>query len=491
MSLQEILDQTISDFCGNGFVASSDNHCAHFVSHVLGLDAGYDCAVHMQKQSGGASLRVQELFAACPDVGVLKDAPAGVPLLVFVTAISNVDVAAHTMRNVPQKHVGIFDGTHIYNYSNSQRRVVRQTPPEFLARFAAIYSGRQGLFFGTMPLGADLSMLGNDVPTPHVFPVAPAAAVRPVFEIRQQAVRGDAVDYFAKTKGAAEFHVARSVSYGNHRGLYQSSRALSGPVYSAREYSGLYGPAAAMVGAIAAGESGGRFNRLNSYDRAGYTFGFFQLAAHTPNDNLILLFRRLAAEHGDFQKQFPDLQLRNGRLHRMLDADSALNLEREYPRPDKPSETNLKDFMSYLNPDGSQVDDVEIDNSARLVWLANNDPVFNAIQVNVAVEITMQKLRRSYDVSYDLDGESDMLCTAIADIHHQGRGKKIEVRAALALDTPARKLDALCQIGSENYAERCQTLRRSIRAARAAGELGNSVYDRASGLFRPSAGWVD
>jgi hypothetical protein len=232
-------------------------------------------------------------------------------------------------------------------------------------------------------------------------------------------------------------------------------------------------------------------NRLNSYDRAAFTFGFFQFAAHTPDDNLILLFRRLAAESAQFRDYFPDLMTKNGRLHQKVASDHAVSLEREYPRPGHPNEMNLKDFMSYLNPEPASVDEVETSVAARLVALANQVPECNAIQVNLAVEITMNKLRKRYDLWYGLDGESDMVCTAIADIHHQGRGTKTQVRNALSQGTTARKLAALCSIGSDKYPARCNTLREELAKAEHDGLLGISVFDRGSGLFRPTAGWVE
>lgn len=490
MKLEHTLGLSIDHFCSNGFVNPAENHCAHFVCHVLAVAAGYDCKTHTGKPGAGATLRVQELFAHCPRVGAFKDAPAGI-CAVFVTAKGNVDLARHSMRNVKQKHVGLYDGIHVYHYSNGKDQVIRQTPAEFLAHFDAIYDGEQALYFGTLPPEAQ-------VPESDALPLADAtvafaatlpALVRP--RVTSRAVQaGGRTDYLARIDDGPEFYLARKTAYLGRIGLAQPGNKLEGPVYAARDYTALYGPAAALVGVIAAGESAGRFNRLNSYDRAAFTFGFFQLAAHTPDDNLILLFRRLAAEYPGFQRQFPDLLLRDGRLHRQLDETTATSLEREHPRPGKPNELILKDFMAYLNPDGAAVDEAEIDAAARLVALAN-EPGFNAIQVRVATEITMAKLRRRYDPWYSLDGQSDLICTAIADIHHQGRGTKTEVRAALRKPTPAERLDALCRIGEQKFAERCKTLRSALEKARKDKLLGSQVFDRASGLFRPAEGWVD
>src|SRR5687768_10764957 len=107
MKLSDTLNKTIADFCQNNLTGTVENHCAHFVCHVLELDAGYDCKTHKNGSHPGACLRVQELFPECPQVGNWNNAPQGMKI-VFVTDKSNVDLTAHTMRNVPRKHVGIF-----------------------------------------------------------------------------------------------------------------------------------------------------------------------------------------------------------------------------------------------------------------------------------------------------------------------------------------------------------------------------------------------
>jgi len=487
MRLSETLGQTISDFCRNGFTASNENHCAHFVCHVLEVDTGYDCRTHTGRNHPGACIRVQELFAECPQVGWFEDAPS-VPCIAFVTAKSNVDLEAHTMRNVPQKHVGIYDGTHIYHYSNTRDIVVRQKPEEFLERFQAIYSGDQGLFYGTMPPSAVLPEPEDGVAavahaTAAEVPESPAVAIRP------QTI-GGRTHYFARVAGGDEFYVGRDVGYLGNRGLDQPESRLYGPVYEPSAYMERFGPPAAIVGVIAEGESKRHFNRLNSYDRAAFTFGFFQLAAHTPNDNLILLFRLLAREHAGFQALFPDLSVRNGVLQRQVGDNHFVTLETQYLRPGSTTEMNLRDFMSYLNESLTRVDDRELKAAARLMHLANTDAESNTLQVKMAVEITMHKMRNRYAAWYGLDGESDLVCTAIADIHHQGRGTLTQVRAALQASTTVAKLTALCRIGEDNYASRCETLRLALRRAQQNGLLGTSVFDRASGLFRPATGWV-
>ncbi|GAB6140676.1 hypothetical protein JCM14076_14050 [Methylosoma difficile] len=489
MKLSETLNKTIADLCKNKFTGAGENHCAHFVCHVLELDSGYDCKTHKNGSHPGACIRVHELFAECPQVGTWNNAPQGMKI-VFVTDNSNVDLTAHTMRNVPKKHVGIFSEGHVYHYSNTQDIVIRQTPTDFLARFQGAYGGNQGLFFGAFPPAAKLPDPETGTPPVTPFVTTPnLATTGPEPTIRQVAVSAGKYDYFAKLPGVAEYYVASNTKYESRRGLWQPTSKLNGPRYTIAAFAEEYETVAGMLGVISAGESSGYFNRLNTYDRAAFTFGFFQLAAHTPNDNLVLLFRRAAVENSAFQALFPDLKLVDGVLHRDLGSHK-VSLEKQYPRPGHPSEKNLKDFMTYLNADGTSIDDRELSASALLVHLANSDEAFNRLQVSVAAQITMRKLTSAYSLWYNLNGVSDLICTAIADIHHQGRGTKTEVRnALLSANTVQGKVSALCKVGQDNYAERCATLKQVLAKAEADEHLGISVFDKASGLFKPNQGW--
>jgi len=130
--LNKLLGKNISQICGNGYASPHDNHCAHFVCHTLDYSFGYNCKTATAGKSSGASLRVHELFARCPAVGLWADKPASLtPCLVFVTAKSHVNIATKTMSNVPKKHVGIFLNGTIWHYSNAQHKVITQQPTEF------------------------------------------------------------------------------------------------------------------------------------------------------------------------------------------------------------------------------------------------------------------------------------------------------------------------------------------------------------------------
>lgn len=459
MSLDDTVGKTISDFCGCGYTDPEINHCAHFVSHYLKLQFGMTCLKLTGHGKEGANVRVHEVFAQCPEVGWLENWSGSGEVLAFVTAKTNVSLSNKTMLNVPKKHVGIYDGTHIYNYGNTKDMVRKQTVAEFKSAFQRNYGGDLGFYFGTLP-GTTLFAA-----------LTAAGAIEVTYEIRNKEV-------YARIGGGEEFYVARRVTYGTRVGLAQTS-VLTGPTYNPEQFTGAFGPWAYLVYVIGTSESANRFNRINSYDRAAFTFGFFQFAAHTPKDNLVLLLRR-ATELTDFQTYFPELRIKDGRLQHVA-GDTTTDLEVETYNP-KQDEYQLENLMRYLNPNEKELDEAEIINAAKLVALCEKSIEFCALQVRTAVQITTGKFRDRYQHWYDLTGAPDTVCTAIADIHHQGRGTKAQVRAALQSNKP---LAALTKIGEDKYPERCKSLRNTIASLESDGKLGKQKYEPAHGVFVP------
>ncbi len=149
------LGKDIGKICGIGYDKPHDNHCAHFVSHVLGFRFGYTCGglkrPETLHQIGGdvASIKVQEVFGKCTSVGKWEQKPVVlVQCLVFITAPSDVNLTTRHMENVPRKHVGIFSDGLIWHYSNSHHKVVNQTPEQFTHHYPAPHNS---LFYGHIP----------------------------------------------------------------------------------------------------------------------------------------------------------------------------------------------------------------------------------------------------------------------------------------------------------------------------------------------------
>ena len=143
----------ISKICSNGYFVNLDNHCAHFVSHVLGFDFGYTCRQITGKGQTGANVRVHEVFGRCPQVGKWAVHSNPGAHLVFVTRASHVDLNGKRMANVPQKHVGICLNGRIWHYSNRLHKVLSQEPGQFMEYFRKNYLGADiTLFYGLFPV---------------------------------------------------------------------------------------------------------------------------------------------------------------------------------------------------------------------------------------------------------------------------------------------------------------------------------------------------
>ena len=152
-TLQGYVGKPISDICSNGFTSASQNHCAHFVSHVHEIKLGMLCGDMAYKtKKSGASVRVDEVYNKLTSKGPWDKKPAiSNGLLIFV--LSKRNIVNGMMLNVPQKHVGIHFSGKVFNFSNSQHKVVvDQSVDAFLRKFDSAYAGDDiALFYGVAP----------------------------------------------------------------------------------------------------------------------------------------------------------------------------------------------------------------------------------------------------------------------------------------------------------------------------------------------------
>ena len=137
----------IAAFCDGGYTDASFNHCAHFVSHVMGFTFCFTCQGMTGKGTSPACIRVHDLFARCPLVGAWEDFPGGA-CLAFITGTGNVHLNQKRMDNVPRKHVGIHVEGKIWHYSNTRDVVVSQKPEVFARHYG---SKGYSVFYGTFP----------------------------------------------------------------------------------------------------------------------------------------------------------------------------------------------------------------------------------------------------------------------------------------------------------------------------------------------------
>jgi hypothetical protein len=460
--LESVLGYDIKDICKNRFHDPSANHCAHFVSHAMDFTFSYHCREFQGGSKEPANIRVHEIFAECPRVGNWSDTDTSKSQLIFVTRKDVVDIVAKKMQNIPQKHIGIYHNNAVYHYSNTQDEVVKQSVDDFYERFQATYSGDQGLFFGEFP-HSDL-MLTVEASAAHVtHPYA--------FALRKSGNKWHAKR--ADIAGASEFLVGVEVRQPakNYYGLHLPGSAYYGPKFKPADYVEIIDHWAYLLDVTAAGESDNRFNLINTYDRARFTFGFYQLAAHTPRDNLILFFREALLD-SEFQQLFPDLKLIGGKVFRVAQDGTTTDLEEEFHDPSS-GEQQIQRFMTYLNPNRTEIDEQEVLQAARVIWWTNESESAREIQVKVSNSILQRKMSQRYNAWYDLDGRSDTICAIVADIHHQGRGTKTQVRSALASSNPVK---SLLPIGKANYPERVATLTARVKYWTDRGLLGSKKY---------------
>lgn len=273
--------------------------------------------------------------------------------------------------------------------------------------------------------------------------------------------------YYASINEEPRFYVGTEVSYGSRRGLMNSHNPY-GPRYEPKENEQTYGFWAYYLLPTIACESRGALNCINTYDRARFTYGHMQFAAHTPDENFILLFRELLALPSA-AAYFPDLTLNNGLIHERS-GQGLVQLE---------SRESSAALQVYLNPDEYKVDPKEAQIAARFMDWCARDPQFVKTVEAFAFRDQQKKLRR-HAQKLPLNGLSDKLCLVILDILHQGRAKYTTIKSALNQSDP---FDALLSIGLNNYGDRIATLRAGILDLERKGIVGKRVFSDEVGNF--------
>jgi len=149
---------SIEDICELGFGDCGDtqNHCAHFVGHVLALNhatnVGLTCAqmTHggRKQPASGACIRVNEVFNRQSQLAEADEKGC----LVYITMKSNVtgEGEARVMGQQARKHIGIYLDGNVWHYGNTRDAVKRQT----LADFKKHYSGDTIVLYTQFPKGA-------------------------------------------------------------------------------------------------------------------------------------------------------------------------------------------------------------------------------------------------------------------------------------------------------------------------------------------------
>lgn len=256
------------------------------------------------------------------------------------------------------------------------------------------------------------------------------------------------------------FFAGKVLKFGSRRGLSRSSTLLEYKRHDSEAEMGLW---AHFIWPTVMAESNGRYISINAWDRAHFTWGFYQLAAHTARDNLILLMRELV-QLPSVGRYFPDLTFVDGKVARKT-SSGTVSLEREesVQLSSGGTELQLPDFMAYLNPTSVKVEEQEVLTAAKFAAWALEDEAMRDATVRVSVSIMKRKIKARAQ-TFGLISKRPELAIWISDIFHQGRGNAGLVQAALAKPTFTQQLDALSRIDTTGqHSARLDSVRSSVK----------------------------
>ena len=101
--LQKYVGKPITDICENEFSTTKQNHCAHFVGHVMEIQLGMLCGdMKYKTRKTGGSIRCDELYNRLSQRGPWEERPTQSDgVLIFALAVHNV--VNGIMLKVPEK----------------------------------------------------------------------------------------------------------------------------------------------------------------------------------------------------------------------------------------------------------------------------------------------------------------------------------------------------------------------------------------------------
>jgi hypothetical protein len=278
---------------------------------------------------------------------------------------------------------------------------------------------------------------------------------------------------FAQVIGSNQpkFLVGKETVYQGNEGLFNVT-VQSGLSYTAETYKDEFGFWAYFILPTAKAESNGSFLCLNTYDRAKFTFSFMQYAAHVPNGDFVVFFKKLLVLN-NAADYFPKLVLKDKRIFYRNINGTLTQLE---------SDTSTEGLMNYLNPTLGDVENQELICSARFVHWAMNDAKHRRIQVETAIEHFKNNMKH-YAITFNLNGFPDKVCLVICDILHQGRAKNKHIIEAINTGGNFEKAyNNLLQLGKEKYPERVRTVQTNITNLVNQGVFGKT-YKQATNEF--------
>jgi hypothetical protein len=293
------------------------------------------------------------------------------------------------------------------------------------------------------------------------------------FKLRSEVLPGGKTANYAQLipSDEPEFFVAYNTKYLDMYGLYNPQKK-DNVLYKSENYAAKYDFWAHFIYPTSSAESNNSFICLNTYDRAYFTFGFMQFAAHVPNGDFVTFFREVLALP-EAMNYFPRLRLVNNRIFYQPDQGTAHQLE---------FDNSSQGLMEYLNPTLKEVERQELICSARLIHWTTTHADVREIQVKHSVDLYKNNMVK-YNKRFSLNGFPAKVCFMICDILHQGRGTYD--RIAYAINTGGNynlAYENLCTVGDKHYQSRIDTLKAIISTLEGNG-IFKKKYDSATNTF--------
>jgi hypothetical protein len=286
----------------------------------------------------------------------------------------------------------------------------------------------------------------------------------------------DGKHFSARPDSGTAFAIGSKVKYRNKKtgverfglsndGSYFGSAEAKKQLYLAADYDSVYPFWCDFIEptAICEGQS---FISLNTYDRARFTFGFGQFAAHVPDGDFIRWFRDML-QRPEAVDYFPNLEVHGGRIVKIEDTN-AIPME---------TKDSTQPLQLYLNPTLDDVEDAEVIAAAKLIHWTGNHPEARLLQVQHMIN-TARRLVKESDKRLGLDGLGADLCCVVMDVRHQGRAGFDDLQAALITKKP---YEALLEVGAHGEPERVKNLKAALVTRRAT--LKKKKWSRAMSDF--------
>lgn len=279
-------------------------------------------------------------------------------------------------------------------------------------------------------------------------------------------------DYWASYGDAPPFFIGRRLRYQGREGLGTAYPGCpAAPIrFAADDYRTRFGIWADVIAPTIACE-GGSFTALNSYDRAAFSFGIGQFAAHIPDGDFVRLFRVLLGMP-EACAYFPNLRLGDGRICAIDPSGRVAPLE---------DAASTRALRAWLNPDAQTVGAAELDAAARLThWTLTHKPARTA-QVALMVAGFKRTITRAADhlPGMALTGAA---ASVIGDLVHHGRAGRFLWRKVAAAAADAEPLARLLDIGGPRWVGRMDGLRAEILSRPI---LGRHVWNARTRDFVP------